>query len=103
VQENGGPEEPAYCDSYSAVDPEEGDYARVLQFINEFLPVNEMAGRLIGGSVLRQFGLIENEKVDSFLATAFSKSPEPADRTLKASNQSRVQRREKTQARQLRK
>jgi len=61
-----------YCDSYSCADPEEGDYARVLELINEYLPVNEMAGRLIGLPVLRQFGLVENEHVDQFLATAFA-------------------------------
>lgn len=66
--------EPKYCDSFSEVDPEEGDYARMLQIINEFLPVKELAGRLIGVPVLRQFGLIENERVDGFLATAFAKS-----------------------------
>ena len=88
--------------SYSWFDPEEGDYARVLQIINEFLPVKEMAGRLICVPVLRQFGLIENEKVDSFLAAAFSKSPEPADRSLTATDQQRVQRREKARARQMR-
>jgi len=38
--------------------------------------VNLEAGRLIGVPVLRQFGLVENEKVDSFLATVFSKCPE---------------------------
>ncbi len=52
----------------------------MLQLINEFLPVKEMAGRLIGVPVLRQFGLIENEKVDSFLATVLSKSSEPSER-----------------------
>src|SRR6266536_2419007 len=104
VQENGvwKDDEPRYRDSYSGIDPEEGDYARVLQIINEFLPVKEMAGRLIGVPVLRQFGLIENEKVDSFLAAAFSKSPEPADRSLTATDQQRVQRREKARARQMR-
>ena len=61
----------------SEIDPEEGDYAKVLQAINEFLPVKELAGRLIHVPVLRQFGLVENEKVDDFLATAFGKS-EPA-------------------------
>lgn len=66
--------EPKYCDSFSEIDPEEGDYARMLQIINEFLPVKELAGRLIGVPVLRQFGLIENERVDGFLATAFAKS-----------------------------
>ena len=63
-----------YRDSFSEIDPEDGDYARVLQVINEFLPVNELAGRLVGVPVLRQFGLVENEAVDCFLATAFRKS-----------------------------
>ena len=105
VQENGvaKDDEPTYRDSYSAIDPDEGDYARVLQLINEFLPVKEMAGRLIGASVLRQFGLIENEKVDNFLATVFSKSREPAERSLNAANQRRAQRTEKSHARQIRK
>ena len=104
VQENGvwKEEEPAYRDSYSAIDPDEGDYARVLEIINEFLPVKEMAGRLIGAPVLRQFGLIENEKVDNFLATVFSKSPAPAERALNATDPPRVQRRAKARARQMR-
>jgi len=67
-------EELKYCDSFSEIEPEEGDYARVLQLINEFLPVKELAARLIEVPVLRQFGLVENEQVDSFLATAFGKS-----------------------------
>jgi hypothetical protein len=61
-------------DSSDDIDPEEGDYAKVLQAINEFLPVKELAGRLIHVPLLRQFSLVENEKVDSFLATAFGKS-----------------------------
>jgi len=56
------------------IDPEEADYAKVLQAINEFLPVRELAGRLIQLPVLRQFGLVENEKVDGFLASAFAKT-----------------------------
>jgi hypothetical protein len=103
VKENGAKDdEPAYRDSYSEIDPDEGDYARVLQLINEFLPVKEMAGRLIGASVLRQFGLVENEKVDSFLATVFSKCPGPAENSPNATNQRRIQRREKARARQIR-
>ena len=70
-------DEPEFCDSFSEIDPEEGDYARVLQCINEFLPVKELAGRLIELPVLRQFGLVENEKVDHFLATAFGTKREP--------------------------
>jgi len=72
-------DEPKYCDSYSYVDPEEGDYARALQVINEFLPVKELAGRLVGVPVLRQFGLVENEKVDHFLADALGKKREPPE------------------------
>jgi hypothetical protein len=103
VQVNGAwkDEEPAYRDSYSTVDPDEGDYARVLQIINEYLPVKEMAGRLIGVPVLRQFGLIENEKVDSFLATVFSKCPETAEGPSNTTNQQRVPRRDKARARQM--
>jgi len=103
VKENGVKnEEPAYRDSYSTVDPDEGDYARVLQLINEFLPVKEMAGKVIGAPVLRQFGLIENEKVDSFLATIFSKSPQPVESSLNPKKQLRVQRSEKIRIRQIR-
>ena len=69
-----GKAEQKYKDSYSSVDPEDADYARVLQLINEFLPVNEFAGRVVNVNVLRDFGLVENERVDNFLATAFSKS-----------------------------
>lgn len=67
-------DEPKFYDSSSEIDPEEGDYVRVLQLINEFLPVKELAGRLIEVPVLRQFGLVENEKVDQLLATVFGKS-----------------------------
>lgn len=103
VQVNGAgkDQEPAYRDSYSTVDPDEGDYARVLEIINEYLPVEEMAGRLIGVPVLRQFGLIENEKVDSFLATVFSTPSEEVERP--ATKPRRAQRRGKAGAAQMRK
>jgi hypothetical protein len=105
VQENGAwkDDEPKYRDSYSSIDPDEGDYARVLDIINEFLPVNEMAGRLIGVPVLRQFGLVENEQVDHFLATVFSKRPAPAESRPSGMREKRVQRRQKPSVRQLRK
>jgi len=103
MKENGGANEPQYRDSYSWFDPDEGDYARVLEAINEFLPVREMAGRLIGVPVLRQFGLIENEQVDDFLATVFSKRSETAESSLSATNPRRVRRHEKPRARQFRK
>ena len=52
---------------------EESDYIRVLHSINEFLPVRELVGRPIEVPVLKQFGLVDNEKVDHFLSAAFRK------------------------------
>lgn len=95
-------EEPVYRDSYSTVDADEGDYARVLEIINEYLPIKEMAGRLIGVPVLRQFGLIENDKMDSFLASVFSKCAETAEDPSNPTDQRRVQKRDKARARQMR-
>ena len=59
---------------------EEEDYIRVLQAINEFLPVKELAGRPVEISVLKEFGLIDNEKADGVLATAFGRGKERHDR-----------------------
>jgi hypothetical protein len=55
---------------------EEEDYIRVLQAINEFLPVKELAGRPVETSVMKQFGLIDNQKVDDLLAAAFRREKE---------------------------
>jgi hypothetical protein len=63
-----------YADSFSETDPEDADYANVLRLANEFLPVKELAGQIITVPVLRQFGLVENEHLDRFLATAFAKT-----------------------------
>jgi len=63
-----------YVDSDSEADPEEATHAKVLQHINEFLPVKELVGRVIDVPTLRQFGLAENDKLDAFLATAFAPS-----------------------------
>ena len=68
--------EPKYTDSFSETDPEDADYVKVLLLINEFLPVKELAGQVINLPVLRQFGLVENEKLDRFLATALGKTQE---------------------------
>ena len=57
-------------------DMEEEDYIRVLQAINQFLPVKELAGRPIEVSVLKEFGLIDNDRVDDLLATAFGRVKE---------------------------
>ena len=69
-----GGAEQKYKDSYSSIDPEDADYARLLQLIDEFLPVKEFAGRVVNVDVLRDFGLVGNEHVDNFLTSAFSKS-----------------------------
>ena len=90
-QEDDWKDEPEFCDSFSEIDPEEGHYARVLQCINEFLPVKELAGRLIEVPVLRQFGLVENEKVDHFLATAFGAKREPPNFPLSRTQDKPVQ------------
>ena len=70
-----------YADSFSEIDPEDADYLNVLQLANEFLPVKELAGQVITVPELRQFGLVENEHLDRFLATAFAKTRESAGRS----------------------
>ncbi len=69
-----GDTDPKYKDSYSSIDPEDADYAQMLLVIDEYLPVSQFAGKVITVGVLRDFGLVENERVDNFLASAFSKS-----------------------------
>ena len=66
-----------FLDWLSDIDPEEGDYARVLQLIDDYLPVSELTGRFIDVEMLRQFGLIESGKVDNFLAAVFAPNSEP--------------------------
>jgi hypothetical protein len=61
---------------YDEDDLDEEDYVQVLHAINEFLPVKELAGRPIKASVLKEFGLIDNEAVDGLLATAFGRVKE---------------------------
>lgn len=75
--------EPKYKSSYSSLDPEDADHARVLECINEFLPVREFAGRIVSVSVLREFGLVDNERADNALAAAFAKSEEATTAHLK--------------------
>jgi hypothetical protein len=79
-----------YSDSDSEVDTEEIAHAKVLQLINEFLPVKELAGKAIELPVLRQFGLVENEKLDSFLATAFGGAQRSGECSANESKQKRV-------------
>jgi hypothetical protein len=61
-------------------DMEEEDYIRILHAINEFLPVKELAGRPVEVTVLKEFGLIDNARVDGLLATAFRRGKERRDR-----------------------
>jgi len=82
--------EPEYVDSFSETDPEDADYVKVLQLINEFLPVKELAGQVINLPVLRQFGLVENEKLDRFLATAMGKTQEPDGSSINEPRQKRI-------------
>lgn len=65
---------PKYKDSYTSLEPEDADYGRVLQLIDEFLPVDEFAGRIVSVDILREFGLVENERMDDLLTSSFSKS-----------------------------
>lgn len=85
-----------FLDWLSDIDPEEADYARVLQLIDDYLPVSELTGRFIDVEMLRQFGLIESGKVDNFLATIFaskteSKTVPTNDVELKRSDQAEPQ------------
>ena len=65
---------------------ENADYIRVLQLINEFLPVRELAGRSIELPTLRQFGLVDNAKTDEVLTALLARkkktAPVHAKRTL---------------------
>ena len=72
------------------IDPEETDHAKVLALINEFLPVKELAGRPIEVPVLRQFGLVDNAKLDDFLASVFGRQKERGTETADRSKPNRV-------------
>ncbi|MCL4790339.1 MAG: hypothetical protein KJ070_26745 [Verrucomicrobia bacterium] len=72
-----------YVDSFSEADPEEASHAQVLHYINEFLPVRELAGRIVDARTLRQFGLVGNEKLDHFLATTLGPAPAGSDEATK--------------------
>jgi len=73
-----------YVDSYSEADPEEASHAQVLHYINEFLPVRELVGRIVDITTLRQFGLVGNEKLDQFLATTLGATPACGEDPAKA-------------------
>ncbi len=62
---------------------ESADYIRVLQLINEFLPVREMAGRSIELPTLRQFGLVDNAKTDEVLTALLARQKRPVAKPAK--------------------
>jgi hypothetical protein len=78
-----------YSNSYTETDLDEADHAKVLQHINEFLPVKELMGKVVDVRVLRQFGLVENEKLDRFLATAFGQPQRRGEGLVSESKQVR--------------
>jgi hypothetical protein len=79
-----------YSESDSEVDTEEIAHSKVLQLINEFLPVKELAGKAIEMPALRQFGLVENEKLDSFLTIAFGGAQRSGESSAIEPKQKRV-------------
>ena len=68
----------------------------MLKVIDEFLPVKELAGRPIKVPVLRQFGLVENEKLDRFLHTAFGKPRELDQGSASEAKEQRIRAKAKT-------
>lgn len=79
-----------YLDSFSETDPEDSDYVKVLRLIDEFLPVQELAGKVINVPLLRQFGLVENERLERFLAAAFGKPKESKESPANEPGQKRI-------------
>ena len=53
--------------------------------------MKELAGRPISVQVLKQFGLVDNEKVDLFLASAFAKTGNHAEAPRKEPEKREVQ------------
>ena len=71
--------------------PDKTSYLKVMELINEYLPVQELAGRVIDVTELRQFGLVDNEKLDRFLKTAFGKAGESDPDVANASKRKQSQ------------
>lgn len=69
---------------------ENADYIRVLQLINEFLPVRELAGRSIELPTLRQFGLVDNAKTDEVLTALLTRKKRQAAKPTKKPKAKRI-------------
>ncbi len=78
------------ADTDPETNPDKTSYVKMMDYINEFLPVQELAGRVIDVSELRQFGLIENEKLDRFLDAAFGKASKPKAGRANAAGEKRI-------------
>jgi hypothetical protein len=71
-----------YADSFSEADPEEAVHAQVLRYIDEFLPVRELAGQIIDVRTLRQFGLVGSDKLDLLLAATLGPESTSTDEAV---------------------
>jgi hypothetical protein len=79
-----------YADSYSETNPREADYVKVLQLINEYLPVKELTSQIISASMLRESNLVDSEEFDRFLATAFGKPRKQKGNSINEPRQKRA-------------
>jgi hypothetical protein len=75
---------PAWSDRSFFLDEdlEEHDYIRVLHLINEFLPVKEWVDEPIRRPVLKQYALVDTEKLDAFLSKVLQPRSSPENRRL---------------------
>ncbi|HTV41839.1 MAG TPA: hypothetical protein VMF08_14750 [Candidatus Sulfotelmatobacter sp.] len=81
-----------YADSFFETDPEDVDYVKVLQLINEYLPVKELAGQVVNLPMLREFSLVDSEEFDRFLAAAFGKPRKQRENSTMESECKRIRR-----------
>ena len=56
---------------------EEEDYRRVVALIDNYLPVGELTGKQIEVKTLKEFGLVDCDRLDQLLAGALLTSVEP--------------------------
>jgi len=87
--------ESSFDNSPSEANAAEDEHARVLDAINEFLPVKEMAGRMIGVPVLRQFGLLDKTALDTLLDATIGRSIRSAKGAANVSKEKRARSRSK--------
>jgi len=59
-------------DAEPGIDLAEQDYKTVLQLIDEYLPIKQMAGKIITPDMLKEFGLLENSPLDNLLKHCLS-------------------------------